>query len=804
MNALAPTAAQIVAKMTDQEKVDLVSGDGLWKTCAIERLGIPAITMTDGTYGVRYSIEQIDQDIKDEDALAAFLDVVNQRTGLLSEFGRSKPATCFPNGSSVGCSWNVDLAYRMGTALAVECQLLGIHVLLGPGINIRRTPLAGRGYEYYAEDPILMSDLASALIRGLQDHGVGAALKHFACNNSEVQRNTMDSVVEMRALREIYLLGFERTIRMSDPWSVMSSYNLLNGLQTAEHPWLLTTVLREEWGYSGTVMSDWHGIKNRPASLMAGNDLDMPESKARKAELMAALQDGYVSPEAIDRACARIIELVNRAKRGERRDGDCDFEAHHNLARDVAAESIVLLKNENDLLPLDRTRPMRIAVIGKGAVAPVIQGSGCATTNPTFVDIPLNEIRELAAPSITLTYAQGYDQAGFDPGDNRAAAVVTAPHESQSPAERRDGLIEEAVMAAAEADVALVFVSTDVTSDGESEDRANLSLAEGHDELIRRVAAVNRRTIVVLANPDAIAMPWLDQVPVVIETFFAGAGMGNAVANILFGLVNPSGKLSVTFPRRLEDTPAFLTYPGELSRHVYGEGIFVGYRYYDRKAVEPLFPFGFGLSYTSYRYSNLRLDRTMIGNEDDLAVTIDITNIGERAGQEICQVYVRPTSPRLLRPVRELKGYAKVALEPGETRTVAITIASRDLKYFDPDRNAWLLDRDDLVVEVGASSRDIRLETLVSCDTNSTYYARLASATPATVVFQHPTAQARFLAYFRERLGLEVAEAEQLLTNCAKSFFGMYDTICWFIGNRVERADIEEVLKVVNRDSGIE
>lgn len=303
MHALAPTAVQSVETMTDQEKVDLVSGDGLWKTFPIDRLDIPSITMTDGTYGVRYSIEQIDGDGPAENAFAAFLGVVNQRTGLIGEFGKSKPATCFANGSSIGCSWNVELAYRMGTALAVECKSLGVHLLLGPGVNIRRTPLAGRGYEYYAEDPVLMSDLASAIIRGLQDHGVGAALKHFACNNSEIQRTTMDSVVETRALREVYLRSFERTVRMSDPWAVMSSYNLLNGIQAAQNHWLLTTGLRDEWGYSGAVMSDWHGIKDRPASLMAGNDLDMPESKARKSDLLRRCRTaGYQGRRSIEPA----------------------------------------------------------------------------------------------------------------------------------------------------------------------------------------------------------------------------------------------------------------------------------------------------------------------------------------------------------------------------------------------------------------------------------------------------------------------------------------------------------------------
>lgn len=461
-----------------------------------------------------------------------------------------------------------------------------------------------------------------------------------------------------------------------------------------------------------------------------------------------------------------------------------------------------MLKNDNNLLPLDLAQPMRIAVVGKGAVAPVIQGSGCATTNPTFVDIPLDLIRNLAGPDAVVRYAPGYDQEGFDPGDHRAVSAA-APLEGKNLAERREALIAEAVIVAADADVVVIFVSTDVVSDGENEDRTNLGLADGHDELIHRVASVNARTVVVLANPDAVVMPWLDRVPAVVETFFAGAGMGGAVADILFGLTNPSGKLTVTFPKRLEDSPAFLTYPGELGRHVYGEGLFVGYRYYDQKAVEPLFPFGHGLSYTSFDYSNLRLDKSAIGADDDLVVQVDITNTGRRAGQEICQVYTRPMRPRLQRPPRELKGHAKLALKPGESKTATIHLHGRDLKYFDPSHGAWLLNSGELVIEVGASSRDLRLQASVIADSGTSYYARLSGDTTAAAVFEHPTAQVRFKTFFESGLNLDPAAADRLLSNCSGSFFGMYDTICWFVGDRLERSDVDGVLDAINRDSGM-
>lgn len=330
--------AALIAEMTNEEKVALLAGHRMWKTKAIERLGIPNIVMTDGTYGVRYSIHQIDNDQAGGVDFSAFLNVVGQRASHVEvAWGAMKQATCFPNGSSLGCSWDVDMAHELGTALAMECQEFGVHLLLGPGINIRRTPLGGRSYEYYGEDPVISGDFAAGVINGLQENGVGASLKHFACNNSEVERTSMDSVVDERALREIYLKGFQRAIEKSNPWTVMSSYNRLNGVQAAEDHWLLTKVLREEWGYEGLVVSDWHGIKDRPASLKAGNELDMPESETRKSDLLEAIEAGKVDMAAVDEACAHVLALVRAGKLGERRDTVFDRDAHHKLARRMAA-----------------------------------------------------------------------------------------------------------------------------------------------------------------------------------------------------------------------------------------------------------------------------------------------------------------------------------------------------------------------------------------------------------------------------------------------------------------------------------
>lgn len=388
----------LVAAMTPAEKVELVSGCGLWRTAAIDRLGIKSILMTDGTYGVRYSTTQIDAGDDAENGLAAFLDVVNQQADdTAGMFGTTRPATCFPNGNLVGCSWDLDLLYRMGEALARECRSLGIHLLLGPGINTRRTPLAGRAYEYYSEDPVINGELAAALISGLQDNGIGASLKHFACNNSEIERTTTSSDVDERALREIYLAGFERAIAKSAPWTVMSAYNPVNGVQAAENPWLLQHVLRDEWGYDGLVLSDWHAIKDRPASLVAGSDLDMPESKPRKARLLAAIEAGKVDESRLDEACARVIGLAHHCQAGAQPAVPADLDLHHALARQIAAESIVLLRNEHQTLPLDATASGDILVVGDGALLPTIQGSGSATTNPFRVDSPFTQIAARAS-----------------------------------------------------------------------------------------------------------------------------------------------------------------------------------------------------------------------------------------------------------------------------------------------------------------------------------------------------------------------------------------------------------------------
>jgi len=766
------TDGTIVSALTLEKKADILTGQGMWRTHGVDRLGLRALVMTDGTYGVRYSISQIDEKEEAGQDFEAFLATVNRKANDVEiAWGSMKPATCFPNGSSIACSWDVGLARAMGEALGVECRAMGVDVLLGPGVNIRRTPLAGRAYEYFSEDPVVTGELAGAMINGLQGQGVGASIKHFACNNSEVERTSMDSIVDIRALREIYLRGFEIAIAKSDPWTVMSAYNRLNGEQAAESRWLLTDVLRRDWGYQGLVMSDWHGIKDRPLSLIAGNDLDMPQSLTRRDELVDAVNAGAVSGEVLDTACARLVDLVRRSDEGRAIvPTPLDHDAHHRLARKLAGESIVLLRNDGAALPLAAESLAALAVIGPGAIEGVIQGSGCATTAPTRVDQPLAEIQALAG---------GCDVRHY-PGTGSAEALAAA------------------VEGARAASAAVIFVNTEVGWDGEGSDRSTLALAEGQDALIAAVAAVNPRTVVVIASPDAVEMPWVDAVPSVLATFFSGQAMGGAVADILFGKVNPSGKLTTSFTRSIRQIPGYLTYPGENGRHVYSEGLFVGYRSHDTLQTELLFPFGHGIGYSDFEYSDLTLDRSELRAGETVTLRFRLTNTGAVAGREVTQVYVRYGTPRVHRPAHELKAFVKTAVEPGETVEVVLTLAADDLRYYDEAGERWVLDQDDVTVEVAASSRDVRLEASLATRSRVGRYRQITWDTQPGIILATPIAHAAFRSFIAQRLGVSEDDAEHILQHCASSFLGMATTLDRRLRQRVTREEVQPVLDAIN------
>lgn len=768
---------QIIDQMRDAEKVELLSGRGLWRSAANYRVNIPETIMTDGTYGVRYSADQIDEPDSGTTGLHQFLEIVNQRPkepGDEVAFGSTKAATCFPNGNCFGCSWDIELAYELGAALASECHHFGVNLLLGPGINIRRMPLAGRSYEYYSEDPVVSAEMAAGVINGLQDSGVGACLKHFACNNSEIERTTMSSDVDERALREIYLAGFERAIAKSKPWTLMSSYNRLNGIQAAENRWLLTKILRDEWKYDGLVISDWYAIKDRPESLRAGNDLDMPESPARKAALLAAIKAGTITQSQLDKACLRVLQYVRKAKAGERREAVCDFLAHHQLARKMAAESLVLAKNERATLPIDRDRDRRILLVGPCAIKPIIQGSGSATTRPTQVDSPFEELRLLLGHRASITHCAGF---GRDPVGNA-------------------DLRAEAEKLAAAADLIIVFCHPDVGADGEGSDRKDLRLAAGQDDLIAALARTEARVVVVLTTPDAVELPWIEDIDSLVISFFAGQGYGRALAEILAGVISPSGKLTVSFPKRLKDVPGYHSYPGENGHHAYSEGIFVGYRYYDLKDISPAFPFGHGLSYTQFAYSRLTLSHPKVTSDRNITIAFDVSNVGGIGAKEIAQIYVKPYHAALRRPIRELRAFRKISLDAGETKRVEITLSPRDFQHYDPAIGRWVLRAESFDIEIASSSRDIRLSANVRCVSENRGYARIERETQPIILSRNPAGTEHFLQFLMSELDMERREVEVLFDYCKSSFLGIPDTLAWFIGSDAVTED--KVLSIID------
>lgn len=651
--------ADLIQKMTLEEKAALCTGASPWTTVPIDRLGIPEMIVTDGPHGVRRS----------ED-IYAFIT-------------QSLPATCFPTASCMASSWDVDLIYELGQALAEECIALSVDVILGPGVNMKRTPLCGRNFEYYSEDPYLAGEMAVGFIQGVQSKGVGTSLKHFAANNQEYQRTTMSSELDERTLREIYLPAFEAAVKKAKPWTVMCSYNKLNGTYAAENRRLLTEILKEEWGYKGFVVSDWGAVHDRVEALKAGLDLEMPGPNDRRVKaVIEAVRSGKLDEAVLDEAVHRILEIVFKAAE-TKKGGTFDVAGHHALARRVAGEGMILLKN-NGILPLKN--PKQIAVIGRAAKEAYYQGGGSSHINSTQVDNPFEELQKLAGES-QLTYADGY-------------------HTDES---IDQALIDQACNQARSAEVALLYVCLPATKESEGYDRPDLDLTTQQVALIQAVSAVQPNTVVILNNGAPLVMSeWIDGTAAILEAWMMGQAGGGAIADVLFGKVNPSGKLPETFPLRLVDTPAYINYPGENGEVRYGEGLFMGYRYYDAKQAPTLFPFGHGLSYTTFEYKNPQVSAESFRDVEGLTVSVDVTNTGNLAGKEIVQVYVHDRQSKLVRPPKELKGFAKVELEPGETKTVEILLDFRSFAYYHPAYKQWITENGEFDILIGASSADIR------------------------------------------------------------------------------------------------
>lgn len=663
---------KLLTQLTLEEKASLCAGLDMWMTKNIDRLNIPSLAMYDGTNGIRKTAS-------------------TEELGIL---GENVPATCYPTGSAIGSSWNADLLRELGIALGKESRELDADILLGPGINMKRTPLGGRNFEYYSEDPCLSGELGAAFVDGLQSQGVAASVKHFACNNQEYEKMITSSEVDERTLREIYLSAFERIVKKADPWTIMCSYNLLNGEYTSENEFLLKRILREEWGYDGVVLSDWTAVDNRIKGIKAGLDLEMPgPAHYHTQAIVQAVQAGELEEREVDACVRRILELVRRT-REHRATESQSAEERHELARRAAAESMVLLKNDNGLLPLQPERLSSVAVIGRFAKQPRIQGAGSAKVTPTRVDLPWDEMQDIAGDRLELRYAEGYAQ------DSPLDAID-------------EGLIEESVALAARSDVAIIFAGRPESSESEGVDIDSIDLPLHQSKLIQAVAAVQPNCVVVLSSGTSLVMrPWVDQVPSVIQGWLSGQGAGRAIAEILFGMVNPSGKLSETFPVKLSDTPATLYPRGEDGKLYYREGLFAGYRYYDRKQLEPQFPFGHGLSYTTFEYDSIEA----VQAGDEVHVTCVIRNTGARSGKEVIQLYVNDEECKWVRPDKELKAFAKIALKPGETKEVHFTLDRRDFSYYNTKQQRWAAETGFFNILVGSSSRDIRLRCRLHCD----------------------------------------------------------------------------------------
>lgn len=654
---------ELISGMSLEEKTSLLSGMDFWHTKAIDRLGLGSLAMSDGPHGLRKQGGEVDH------------------LGLQA----SIPSTCFPTASATASSWDRELLAELGGALAEECLAADVQVLLGPGVNIKRSPLCGRNFEYFSEDPVLAGELASAMIQGIQARGIGACLKHFAVNNQESFRISVDAIVDERTLRELYLPAFERAVKTARPWTVMASYNRLNGDYTSEKAELLSGILREEWGFEGLVMSDWGGVNVRTLGLLAGLDLEMPYPGGHTdREIAQAVRAGTLLESVVDRAALRLVGLVEAGLRNRVPGYRFDVEAHHGLARRAARESMVLLKNEGSILPL--ARDTKVALIGDFARAPRFQGAGSSQINPCRLDTVLGEIGAFTG---LYGFAPGYDQAKGSPDPV---------------------LIAQAVELAREAETAILFVG--LTSDYEAEglDRADLSLPLSHIALIEAVAAANPRTVVVLSNGSAVEMPWLSQVPAVLESWLAGQAGAGAALDLLFGLYSPSGKLAESFPERLSDLPSSRYFPEGPVTVEYREGLYVGYRWFDSSGHKALFPFGFGLSYTSFEYSGLGLSKSTLSDTDTLAVEALIRNSGPVAGAEIAQLYVRDLESSAYRPDKELKGFAKVFLEPGEEARVHFDLDSRAFAFWDCESGAWRVEAGDFDILVASSSAEPRLQ----------------------------------------------------------------------------------------------
>lgn len=656
----------LVSRMTLEEKAGMCSGADFWHLKSIERLGIPQVMVTDGPHGIRKQSAQADH------------------LGI----NESEKSVCFPAGCATASSYDRSLLTTLGETIGRECQAMGVATILGPAMNIKRSPLCGRNFEYYSEDPLVSTELAAAMITGVQSKHVGTSAKHFLANNQEKRRMTNSSEVDERTLREIYLASFEGAVKKAKPWTVMNSYNRINGAFVGDSKEYLTDILRDEWGFDGYVVSDWGAVNDRVQALKAGLDLEMPSSNGINDKLIVdAVQNGKLEETVVDQACERILDVIFRYTENRDETAVFDYEKDHATAAEMEAECAVLLKNDDQILPLRKNS--KIAFIGKYAKEPRYQGGGSSHINSWKVESALEAVKDIAG----VTFSRGFDDAE-DIVDEK--------------------LQEEAVKAAQEAEIAVVFAGLPDNFESEGYDRKHMNLPDCQNTLIERIASVQKNVVVVLHNGSPVRMPWKEQVKGILEAYLGGEAVGKAIVDLLFGKANPCGRLAETFPERLEDTPCYLTYGKGKDTALYQEGVFVGYRYYISRNVKAAYPFGYGLSYTTFAYENLTVDKKEMDDTEILKVSVNVKNTGDRSGKEVVQLYVEAPEGEVARPVRELRGFDKIMLEPGEEKTVTFELDMRAFAYWNTQIHDWLVQDGIYRILIGCNAEEMLLEEAVT------------------------------------------------------------------------------------------
>ncbi|MFN2340126.1 MAG: beta-glucosidase [Halanaerobium sp.] len=734
---------KLLKELTLKEKASLLSGGDIWQTEAVERLDIPSIFLVDGPHGVRYVADRHHAD-------------------------PAKKATCFPTAVNLAASWDLDLIKKTAAALAEEAKAKGVDVLLGPGINMKRSPLGGRNFEYFSEDPFLSAELAVKFIKTVQENGIGTSLKHYTANNQEYKRFSIDAQIDERPLREIYLAAFEKVVKEANPWTVMAAYNQINGDFATENPYLLQDILRDEWAYDNLIVSDWWAVHNRVKALKAGLDLEMPGADpVNDQKIVEAVEAGELEEEKVDQSVRRILDLILKALETKKEERELPKAEQHQLAKEIAGETVILLKNQGDLLPLTEAKldeKESLLVVGELAQEVRYQGIGSSQVNPTRLDTHLEALEAKFSEKLEVHYTPGYS--------------------SEAEAEENENLKEKALRIAENKDYVIIYAGLPDKVEAEGYDRDDLQLPEEQNQLIKELAAVNPNIIVVLNNGSAVDLrEWINNVSAVIEAGLPGQAGALALADIIAGEINPAAKLAESYPLKLEDNPSYLDFPGSDRTVRYGEGIYIGYRYYDKKKQEVLFPFGYGLSYTEFAYRALEAPDYLAEGEK-LKLKVLVENTGQFKGKEIVQLYISQNKPSLDRPPKELKGFAKVELEPGEKKWLDLELDYQDLAYYHPEEG-WIVEADQFEIMIGASSRDIKFTEEIEVESSFTLKS-LTAKTP----FEDWLADSLGEKAVKEVLSPEEIEAVGFLK--AWPLYRMH----FFAADQFGLEDIEEIIDI--------